>query len=233
MEIGISDELNSIINYSREEAMRTGSYGIAPDHLFLGILRHRENSATDALIGTGADVEELKQFIDGRIFTNEHIPYSDIDKVSFSRGSQNVLSFTILEATKLRSRQAASQHLLLALIEAAEGAVKALFDTYRITKKGKDVAETLKTTLSIVVKERAYNAAIKMVSRFRNTKETDIKISREDNKIFITCSAIDNKTPFMSVKLLVSDEEQAVHIKEKFLSDPTKIYSSLIDLLTK
>ena len=106
-------------------------------------------------------------------------------------------------------------------------------DTYRITEKGKDIAETLKTTLSIVVKERAYNAALKMVSRFRNTKETDIKISREDNKIFITCSAIDNNTPFMSVKLLVSDEEQAVYIKERFLKDPTKIYSSLIDLLTK
>lgn len=106
-------------------------------------------------------------------------------------------------------------------------------DTYRITESGKDVASTLQTTLSIVVKERAYNAAIKMVSRFRNTKETDIKISRDDNKIFITCSAIDNETPFMSVKLLVSDEEQAIHIKEKFLSDPTKIYSSIIDLLTK
>ena len=118
MEISISDELNSIINYSREEAMRTGSYGIAPDHLFLGILRHRENTATDALIGTGANVEELKQFIDSRIFTNEHIPYSDIDKVTFSRGTQNVLSFTILEATKLRSRQASSQHLLLALMRA-------------------------------------------------------------------------------------------------------------------
>lgn len=119
MEIGISNELNSIINYSREEAMRTGSYGIAPDHLFLGMLRHRENSATDALKGTGADVEEMKQFIDSRVFTNEHIPYSDIDKVSFSRGSQNVLSFTILEATKLKSSQASSTHLLLALMRAS------------------------------------------------------------------------------------------------------------------
>ena len=118
MEISISDELNSIINYSREEAMRTGSYGIAPDHLFLGILRHKENSAADALIGCGADTEELKQFIDSRIFTNEHIPYSDIDKVSFSRGAQNVLSFTILEATKLRSREASSPHLLLAIMRA-------------------------------------------------------------------------------------------------------------------
>ena len=115
MEISISDELNSIINFSREEAMRTGSYGIAPDHLFLGILRHRENTAVDVLRGAMIDIEEMKQFIDEKIFTNEHIPYSEIDKVSFSRGAQNVLSFTILEATKLRSAQASSQHLLLAL----------------------------------------------------------------------------------------------------------------------
>ena len=115
MEISISDELNSIINFSREEAMRTGSYGIAPDHLYLGILRHRENTAVDTLRGLGTDIDEMKEFIDSRIFTNEHIPYSDIDKVSFSRGAQNILSITILEATKVHCRNASSQHLLLAL----------------------------------------------------------------------------------------------------------------------
>ena len=72
-----------------------------------------------------------------------------------------------------------------------------------------------------------------MYSRFKNTKETDIKISREENKTFITCSAFDNDTPFMSVKLMVSDEEQALHIKEKFLSNPTEIYATIINLLTK
>ncbi|MBE6230967.1 MAG: ATP-dependent Clp protease ATP-binding subunit [Bacteroidales bacterium] len=119
MEISISDQLNSIINFSREEAMRTGSYGIAPDHLFLGILRHKENSAADTLLGLGTDLSEMKQFIDNYIFTNEHIAYSEIDNISFSRGAQNVLSFTVLEATKLRSRQAGPQHLLLALCRAA------------------------------------------------------------------------------------------------------------------
>lgn len=118
MEISISDELNSIVNYAREEAMRTGSYGIAPDHLFLGILRHRENSACDCLKGLGIDTEEMKQFIDSHIFTNEHIPYSEIDNVKFSRGAQNALSFTILEATKVGSRQADTPHLLLALCRA-------------------------------------------------------------------------------------------------------------------
>ena len=119
MEIRISDQLNSIISYSREEALRTGSYGIAPDHLFLGILRHKENAAADALMGVGTDLHELKQFIDSHIFTNEHIPYSELDNITFSRGAQNVLSFTILEATKLRCRQAGPQHLLLALCRAA------------------------------------------------------------------------------------------------------------------
>ena len=42
MEIKISRELNIIINFARDEAMRTGSYGISPDHLLLGIIRHRE-----------------------------------------------------------------------------------------------------------------------------------------------------------------------------------------------
>ena len=120
MEITISDQLHSVINYSREEAMRTGSYGIAPDHLILGLLRHKENSAVDTLRGLGIDVEEMKQFIDSHIFTNEHIPYSEIDNINFSRGVQNVLSFTILEATKLRNRQAGVEHLLLALCRAGD-----------------------------------------------------------------------------------------------------------------
>ena len=118
MEISISDELNSIINYSREEAMRTGSYGIAPDHLYLGMIRHSENTGCDALRGLSCDLSEMKQFIDSRIFTNEHIPYSEIENITFSRGAQNVLSFTILEATKIKSTQASSQHLLLALSRA-------------------------------------------------------------------------------------------------------------------
>lgn len=115
MEIKISDELNAIINYARQEALRTGSYGISPDHLFLGMLRHAENTACDVLKALDTDLEEFKQFIDGRIFTNENIPYSDLEKISFSRGAQNTLSITILEASRSGSGVASSQHLLLAL----------------------------------------------------------------------------------------------------------------------
>lgn len=115
MEIRISEELNSIISLSRDEAMRTGSYGIAPDHLMLGIIRHGENTALDILRGLEADIAEMKHFIDSKIFTNEHIPYEEAGHVTFSRGAQNVLSITVLEATRMNGREASSQHLLLAL----------------------------------------------------------------------------------------------------------------------
>ena len=115
MQIQISDQLNGIIKYAREEAMRTGSYGIGPDHLFLGIIRHEENSAFETLRGLGIEPAELKAFIDGRIFTSETIPYTEIDHINFSRQAQNVLSITVMEATRLKSPEAAPHHLLLAL----------------------------------------------------------------------------------------------------------------------
>ena len=120
MEIKISDELNSIIRYAREEAMRTGSYGIGPDHLFLGIIRDGENNACKAMQGLGVDMGTFKMFVESHLFSNDSIPYAEIDKITFTRYAQNVLSITVMEASKMRSPEASSQHLLLALCRTTE-----------------------------------------------------------------------------------------------------------------
>lgn len=106
-------------------------------------------------------------------------------------------------------------------------------DTYIITASGRDIAATLKTSLSFTVRDRAYTAALKMLSRFQNSKETAFEITRENESTYITCSALDGDKPFLSVKLLVSDEAQAQCIKEKFLASSSDIYSEIIELLTK
>ena len=120
MQLKVTEDLNLVIKYAREEAMRTGSYGIGPDHLFLGIIRHEENPAFKALQDLAIEPADLKTFIDQRIFTNETIPYEQIDNISFSRQAQNVLSITVMEATRLKSPAAAPQHLLLALCRTTE-----------------------------------------------------------------------------------------------------------------
>lgn len=116
MGIKITEELNAIISYSKEEAMRTGCYLITPDHLFLGIIRHSNNAAISALKAYNVDINELKDFIDSIIATNQKITYSEIDDISFSRTAQNTLSITLLQATVYKQKEAGSQHLLLALL---------------------------------------------------------------------------------------------------------------------
>ena len=120
MQLQVSEDLNQVIKYAREEAMRTGSYGIGPDHLFLGIIRQEENAAFKALQSLGVEPADLKAFIDQRIFTNETIPYDQLENISFSRLAQNVLSITVMEATRLKSPAAMPQHLLLALCRTTE-----------------------------------------------------------------------------------------------------------------
>jgi len=115
MDIKISEELNDIIRFSREEALRTGSYSIGPDHLFLGIIRHGDNDACRTVAGVGISLGQLKDYIDSRVFTGEEIPFSAINDIGLSRASQTILSLTIMEAGRLHSSKAFAKHLLLAL----------------------------------------------------------------------------------------------------------------------
>ena len=120
MQLQVSEDLNLVIKYAREEAMRTGSYGIGPDHLFLGIIRQEENAAFRTLQSLGVEPTDLKTFIDQRIFTGETLPYEQLDHIAFSRQAQNVLSITVMEASRLKSPLAQPQHLLLALCRTTE-----------------------------------------------------------------------------------------------------------------
>ena len=106
-------------------------------------------------------------------------------------------------------------------------------DSYIITALGRDIADTLKSSLSMTVKERAYLATMKMFARFKNAKDNKFEITKENGCTYITCTALDGDKPFISVKMLIADEQQGSCIKEKFLENPSKIYSMIIKLLTE
>ena len=127
MEMYISDVLAKVLQYSKDEAMRTGSYQISPGHLFLGILRHEENEACRMLKDCGADPSECKAFLDTKLFKNESIPYSDEDKITLSRSAENVLSMTMLEASMAGDSEVGDRHLLLALSKSACAECESLF----------------------------------------------------------------------------------------------------------
>ncbi len=105
--------------------------------------------------------------------------------------------------------------------------------TYCITDSGKNTANTLKTSLSSIVKERAFLAVMKMFAKFKNAKDNKFEITYENGSTYLNCSAIDNGKPFISIKLLITDEDQARFIQDKFLENPSAIYSKIIEMLTQ
>ncbi len=117
MHLQLSNELNDIITYAKEEAIRLGSYTITTDHIILGILRHGENQATALLHKMGINLFEFKQKIEEQIKKAEIIPIENANRIILSKASENALKVMYLEARATnRQYQPDAGHLLLAIL---------------------------------------------------------------------------------------------------------------------
>ena len=112
----LTEEIRTILEYSRDEAMRTGCHAIAPEHLLLGILRHRSNSAMDFLVRAGLSPEAVKADMDARVFCEEPVPFDEADSITFTRTALNVTSMAVMEAIK-EGGDVRAVHLLAALCD--------------------------------------------------------------------------------------------------------------------
>lgn len=112
--------------------------------------------------------------------------------------------------------------------------VEDMKECYIINDKGRDVGQTLQSSVPFTIREKSVKLLKKMLQRNRHMKETEIIISHEDDgTIKVTCSAIENNSVIMSFFLQAADDAQAIRIKENFLDDPAIVYRTLIDMLTK
>ena len=103
MLVKFSQEMLTVIGYARDEAMRTGSYGIGADHIVLGLLRHRDNNACRALEACGIDLPELKLTVDRCVFADRAVPWADRARVRPTRAAGALL--TVAGYEMLRSAQ--------------------------------------------------------------------------------------------------------------------------------
>lgn len=109
--------------------------------------------------------------------------------------------------------------------------IKGTDEILTITTIGKANAAELENTIPYTVREKAFNAAIRLQTRLRREREHKIEIQRLDEGCNITISISDSDGELLSVRLYTADYEQALAVKEKFLADPVKIYSNIIALL--
>ncbi len=99
------------------------------------------------------------------------------------------------------------------------------------TDLGKANTAQLEHDLPYSVREIALNTAIEMKAKLRRESENKIEITPHGDGYDVTISIMDNDDQLMSVTLYVADSPQADYVKEKFLRDPVKMYSTIVALL--
>ncbi|MCQ2351103.1 MAG: ATP-dependent Clp protease ATP-binding subunit [Paludibacteraceae bacterium] len=111
-----SNEVQDIIKYSKEEAMRLGNDYVGPEHLMLAIIRSGDTTPAYRILSDKmhVDLSLLKKKIEQRIKTNKDT-YGQ--KLSMLSSTDRVLKFSYLEARNGGSNTIESQHLLLAILK--------------------------------------------------------------------------------------------------------------------
>ncbi len=102
-----------------------------------------------------------------------------------------------------------------------------------VTEKGREAAELLQTSLPRTVREKAVNSAIRLVTRAKVERENKIEVKKEDDGGYtITFTLFDRGTELMKLSIYVVDSLQLEQVKQNFINDPVKVYSTIITSLT-
>ncbi len=99
------------------------------------------------------------------------------------------------------------------------------------TDLGRSNTAELEHDLPYSVRETALNAMFALLARLQRERENQIEIRPNGSGFDVTISIMDNDDRLLSVTIYVADRAQAEHVKEKFLEDPVKVYSTMITLL--
>ena len=129
----MSSELNDILTYAKEEAMRLGNYIVSTDHLVLGMLRHRENAVADTFAELGVNTAELKAYLEDAVRAKDPVPMEKEGSLTLSKASENALKVMFLEARSLHSVKPDAIHLMLAILRAQDGNAVQYLEQHGIT----------------------------------------------------------------------------------------------------
>ena len=105
-------------------------------HLLLALLQQEGGLAPQILRKLGVTVESLEAAAQAELDKLPRVSGSrEADKFYISQGVDDVLQLAERLAASMKDEYVSVEHLLLALVEAAQGPVKELLGTYRISKE--------------------------------------------------------------------------------------------------
>ncbi|MBQ9531178.1 MAG: DUF4364 family protein [Eubacterium sp.] len=91
--------------------------------------------------------------------------------------------------------------------------------------------ELIEMDLPLTVRENSIKLCQKIIAKEKYRRENKVEIIPKNNGFAVNLNISDKDTDFLSLNLFATTKEQAEMIKEKFISDPIKVYETLIEAI--
>ncbi|HJH62828.1 MAG TPA: ATP-dependent chaperone ClpB [Firmicutes bacterium] len=119
-------------------AVEHGNQQIEQPHLLCALVEQQEGFIPQLLANMGLTVESFQAAVRHEVEKLPKVSGSgrEADKVYVSSGVDKALNAAVSIAAGMKDEYVSVEHLLLALLDTAEGPLKSLFQTYRVEREG-------------------------------------------------------------------------------------------------
>ncbi len=97
-----------------------------------------------------------------------------------------------------------------------------------VTESGKEAVSLVEKDLPKTVRENAIRSAIHLITLERNAKENEVKIEPAQDGYTVTFTMKAGESTLMELSIFSGDRDLAEKVKDNFLEDPAKVYSSIL-----
>ena len=147
MDANFSSKAKSVIEHSREEALRLGNDYLGVEHILLGILREKDSLAVKILLEFHLDLDVLRKDIEKNVKESANKP-TDANSIPLVRQTEKVLKITFLESRLFRSKKVGTEHILLAILREKDNIATRILNKYGV------IYENVKEELEEMIDEQ-------------------------------------------------------------------------------
>ena len=132
MDNNFSTQVKEIISYSREEALRLGNDFIGTEHLVLGLIRDKDNTAIKILESLNVDLYELRKEIELAVKDKTGKNIANINELPLTKQAEKVIRITVLEAKSVKSTNVESEHLMMSILKNKENIATTIINQFDV-----------------------------------------------------------------------------------------------------
>jgi hypothetical protein len=106
-------------------------------------------------------------------------------------------------------------------------------DFYVLSEKGKDGADSFKTLVPKLFRNKILESGLKLFAKLKFEKNVSCTVEIAEKGYIVHCICNDMDIVLMELKLFAPDKEQAELLREKILKNPSDFYGNVLDYALK